>query len=116
MHELSLATGLVDMVEAASRREHFRRVAYLRLEVGALAGVEPQALRFALGAVVPGTCLAEADISLEEPPGRAECSTCGGTVEIANRAEPCYLCGAFGLRVTGGGELRIVELIVHDDG
>ncbi len=115
MHELSLATGLVEMVEAASRRENFRRVAYLRLEVGALAGVEPQALRFALGAVVPGTCLAEAEIGVEEPPGKALCATCGELVEIASRAEPCPLCGAFRLRVTGGGQLRIVELIVHDD-
>jgi hydrogenase nickel incorporation protein HypA/HybF len=50
MHELSLAGGIVSMVEAAAEREHFRRVAQLRLEVGAIAGVEPQALRFALTA------------------------------------------------------------------
>lgn len=57
MHEISLAGGILRMVEEAAAREHFWRVSQLRLEIGALAGVEAQALRFALTAMMPGTCL-----------------------------------------------------------
>jgi hydrogenase nickel incorporation protein HypA/HybF len=74
MHELSLAGGIVSMVEAAAEREHFRRVAQLRLEVGALAGVEPQALRFALTAIVPGTCLEARSRSTRFPVWPRACS------------------------------------------
>ncbi len=42
MHEISLAGGILRMVEEAAAREHFWRVSKLRLEIGALAGVEEQ--------------------------------------------------------------------------
>jgi len=57
MHEASLAGGILKLVEDSARREGFARVTALRLEAGQLAGVEPRALRFALEALAPGTCL-----------------------------------------------------------
>jgi hydrogenase nickel incorporation protein HypA/HybF len=115
MHELSLAGGIVSMVEAAAEREHFRRVAQLRLEVGALAGVEPQALRFALTAIVPGTCLEDGEITIDEIPGLASCLQCGASVEILSHTEPCSRCGQFTLKATAGTSLRVVDILVFDD-
>lgn len=57
MHELSLAEGVLRLVEDAAQREGFARVQKLTLEAGALAGVEVRALRFALDALQPGTRL-----------------------------------------------------------
>ena len=71
MHELSLADEIVRLVQDAATREHFRRVATLRLEAGTHAGVEVSALRFALEAIAPGTCLEGARIEIDEPPTRA---------------------------------------------
>jgi hydrogenase nickel incorporation protein HypA/HybF len=115
MHELSLAGDIVRMVEAASAREQFRRVARLRLEAGALAGVEPEALRFALDAMAPGTCLEGAQITIDEPPGSAWCPHCAASVAVASRADPCPDCGNYPLRATGGTELRVLDLVVFDD-
>ncbi len=115
MHELSLADGIVRLVQDAAQREHFASVATLRLQAGALAGVEVQALRFALNAIVPGTCLEGATIQIDEPPGRAWCEACSTEIEIDSRADPCPRCGGFPVRVTGGGSLRVLELLVHDE-
>jgi len=115
MHELSLAGGIVKLVEDAAAREHFRRVSLLRLEAGALSGVEVRALRFALDAVAPGTCLEGAAIEIEEPPGTAWCLPCGTSVEIRDRTEPCPRCGSHQIQATGGTELRVLDLMVHDD-
>jgi hydrogenase nickel incorporation protein HypA/HybF len=115
MHELSLAGGILRIVEAAAARDRFHRVARLHLEAGALAGVEPGALRFALDAVVPGTCLEGAEITIFEPPGTAWCMRCEASVEIASRAQPCPLCGKYPLQATGGTELRVLDLVVFDD-
>lgn len=114
MHELSLAGGIVRLVEDAAERERFRRVSLLRLEAGALSGVEVRALRFALEASVPGTCLEGAEILIDEPPGTAWCLGCGLSVEIGSRADACPSCGGFRLQPTGGTELRVVDLMVHD--
>lgn len=68
MHELSLADGILRLVEEAATRERFQRVAHLHLEVGMRAGVEVSALRFALETIATGTCLEGARINIDEPP------------------------------------------------
>ena len=115
MHELSLADEIVRLVERSAIREHFRRVATLRLEAGALAGVEVSALRFALEAIAPGTCLDGARIEIDEPPGRAWCARCAAEVTIDSRADPCPRCGGYPVQVSGGGELRVLDLVVLND-
>lgn len=114
MHELSLAEDILRMVEASAVRAHFTRVAALRLEAGALAGVEVGALRFALDAIRPGTCLDSAQIEIDTPPGRAWCAPCSAEVRIDHRADPCPLCGGHPVRVTGGAALRVVDLLVPE--
>jgi hydrogenase nickel incorporation protein HypA/HybF len=111
---MSLAGGILRLVEQAHSREPFARVSRLRLAAGALAGVEVRALRFALEAMAPGTLLEGAAIEIDEPPGRAFCMGCGETVEIASRADDCPRCGSARLQPTGGTELKVVDLIVHD--
>ncbi len=115
MHELSLAGGIVKLVEDAAARDHFRRVSQLRLEAGALSGVEVRALRFALEEVAPGTCLEGASIEIEEPPGTAWCLPCGTSVDIRSRTDACPRCGGYQIQPTGGTELRVLDLLVHDD-
>jgi hydrogenase nickel incorporation protein HypA/HybF len=115
MHELSLAAGILQIVEAAAERERFRRVAQLHLEAGALAGVEPQSLRFALDAVAPGTCLEGATITIDETPGSAWCPQCAASVAVTRRAEPCPRCGGHTLHATGGQALRVRDLVVFND-
>lgn len=115
MHELSLAGGILQVVEDAAAREAFARVLQLRLEVGRLAGVEVPALRFALDAIAPGTLLEGAQILIDEPPGRAWCPGCSAAVEIVQHGAACPACpacGGYGLTPQGGDALRVVEMQV----
>lgn len=114
MHEMSLAGGILKLVEDAARRERFSRVSRLRLEAGQLAGVEPRALRFALDAIAPGTVLDGAQVDIDEPPGQAWCMDCATRVEIVQRGDACPHCGGFKLQPVGGTELRVVDLMVED--
>ena len=115
MHEASLAGGILQLVEDAARREGFGRVTVLRLEAGQLAGVEARALRFALEALAPGTCLQNARVDIDEPPGQAWCLPCGESVTLEQRGEACPRCGGYQLQATGGTELRVVDMLVEDD-
>ena len=112
MHEISLAGGILQMVEQAQAREPFDRVIYLRLEAGALCGVDVSALRFALEAMSPGTCLQAATIDIDEPAAAANCPQCGQCVAIRSRLDPCPHCGSYPLQATGGTELRVMDLRV----
>ncbi|MBT9598275.1 MAG: hydrogenase maturation nickel metallochaperone HypA [Vitreoscilla sp.] len=114
MHEMSLAGGILRLVEQAAERERFDRVTRLHLEAGRFSGVEVRALRFALDAIAPGTCLDGAAIEIDEPPGRAWCLKCDASVDLDERADPCPQCGGHRLQPTGGTELRVIDILVND--
>ena len=114
MHEASLAGGILQLVEDSARREGFVRVTLLRLEAGQLAGVESRALRFALEALAPGTCLQGARFEIDEPPGQAWCLRCAATVAIVQRGDACPGCGSHQWQAVGGTELRVVDMLVED--
>jgi len=114
MHELSLAGGILQLVEDVARREAFGRLKALRLEAGALSGVEVRALRFALDSLAPGTVLAGARIDIDEPPAQAWCLGCNQSVPIRSRLDACPACGSVRLQPTSGTELRVVDLLVDD--
>lgn len=114
MHELSLATGILDMVQDAARRDGFRSVGQLRLEVGAVAGVEVDALRFALDAIRPGTCLEQAKIQIDTPAGTAWCTSCRHEVAFTRFQDLCPTCDGPLVRHSGGDQLRVLDLWVLD--
>ncbi len=112
MHELSLAGGILRVVEQARERDPFERVTHLRVEAGALSGVEVESLRFALAAVARDTCLEGAEVVIDEPAATAWCLPCGQSVQIRSRLDACPLCAGAQLQPTGGTELRVSELRV----
>ena len=112
MHEVSLAGGVLKVVEQTRARDPFNYVTHLRLQVGALSGVEISALRFALEALAPGTCLERAQIEIDEQPASAWCLPCGQSVAVYSRLDNCPLCGSAQLHPTGGTELKVLDLRV----
>lgn len=113
MHELSLAGSILQIVEGAARREAFARVRCLHLSVPALAGVEPEALRFALRSLAPQTLLDGAELVLDEPPSLALCGDCGGHIEVSSHDQPCPRCGGHGWTLSADAGLRVVDLLVE---
>jgi hydrogenase nickel incorporation protein HypA/HybF len=113
MHELSIAEGIILLLEEQAARESFSRVRLVRLEIGPLAAVEAQALRFCFAAVSRDSLADGARLEIVELPGRAWCLGCGNGVAIAQRYDACPRCGSRHLQVTGGDELRVKELEVE---
>jgi len=113
MHEMSLCEAMLRIVEDQARANDFVRVRIVRLEIGALSAVDPEALRFCFDAVTRGSVAEGARLEIETPPGLAWCHSCCKTVEIAARQDPCPLCSGYRLEVTGGAEMRIIDLEVE---
>lgn len=114
MHELSIAGGILKVIETSAQKEQFKRVTHLRLEVGSLSGVEVRALRFALDAIAPGTLIASAEIIMETPAGQGWCMPCARTIVLENRGDACPHCGAYQIQATDGTECRIMDMHVED--
>lgn len=114
MHEVSLAGGILRIVEEAAQREHFSRVFTLRLEAGSLAGVDVRALTFALEAIAPGSLLDGTAIVIDTPVGQAWCMACAQTVPLRAHGDPCHSCGGHQLIAQTGTELRVVDMRVDN--
>lgn len=113
MHELSLAGGILRVLEETRERDPFERVTHLTLEVGVLSGVEISSLRFALQSIAHDTCMEGAEISIEEPAATAWCLPCGKSVPIRSRLDNCPVCNSAQLQPTSGTELRVMEMRVQ---
>ncbi|MCK9284090.1 MAG: hydrogenase maturation nickel metallochaperone HypA [Rhodocyclaceae bacterium] len=113
MHELSLAASAVELIEAAAVREGFSRVRRVRMEIGALSCVEPEALRFAFESAAAGSCAAGAALEFLVVAGEGRCSGCGATAELETVYDPCPACGAHPMQVLRGMEMRVKDLDVE---
>lgn len=112
MHEMSLAEGVLQLIEAAARQDRFKRVTAVWLEIGQLSSVEPEAMAFCFAAVTRGTVADGARLEIITLPGQGWCAACARTVPMTEVFGECPLCGGFPLRVTAGTEMRVKELEV----
>jgi hydrogenase nickel incorporation protein HypA/HybF len=116
VHEMSLAEGVLQIVEEAARGpggQAFVRVRTVFLEIGQLSSVEPEALRFCFEAVACGTLAEGAKLEVIEVPGEGLCFNCSQTVPLAALVDPCPACGGYPVQATGGTEMRVKELEVE---
>lgn len=113
MHEMSLAESILQIVEDTAARQDFRRVTEVRLEIGALSGVEVEALSFCLDVVLKGSVADGARIELERVPGQGYCLGCGETVTVNALYDPCPTCGGYQVQATGGTDMRVKDLLVE---
>lgn len=112
MHEMSLAVSILEIVEDTARAQGAARVKEITLEIGALAGVEVEALRFCLEVVLHGGLAEGAALVIETTPGLGWCMACGASVGIEQLYDACPLCGAYQVTATGGTAMRVRDLLL----
>lgn len=113
MHEMSLVESVRDMVEDAARREGFSRVKQVRVEIGQLSGVEREAFEFCFDIAMQGGIAAGARLEVVATPGCGKCPACGRETALAVVYDPCEHCGMVPVAVTGGTEMRVIDLEVE---
>lgn len=112
MHEMAITESILGILEEEGRRQNFSRVRKVRLEIGALSCVEPQALHFTFDAVTRGTLAENAVLEIIHTQAQAWCLPCERAVVISRRFDACPVCGGHQLQVTAGEEMRIKDLEV----
>jgi hydrogenase nickel incorporation protein HypA/HybF len=110
MHELALAEDVLQIVQEAARREGFRHVRALWLEIGQLSSVEPDAMRFCFDAVARDTVAEDARLEILVTPGAGWCLECDRRVSVAELGSACPICGSYRLRLTEGTAMRVKQL------
>lgn len=113
MHEMSLCEGVIQIIEEQATEQNFSKVKSVCLEVGQLAGVEIEALKFCFEVVCRGTIANDAKLEIEKLAGQAWCLQCANAIQVTERYAACEKCGSYQLQITGGDEMRVKELEVE---
>jgi len=116
MHELSIATSIVEIAVEHARREGGGRVTGVTLRIGRLSCVHEDALRSSFDLVTEGTPLAGASLDVIEVPVRIWCAICKAEVELPGiQRFACPACGHLSGNIRAGRELDIEAIHIVDD-
>ena len=113
MHEMSLAENMLQIIEDAAHNQGFTRVKTVWLEIGQLACVEQESLRFGFDVVTRGSVAEQARLEIIEIAGQGRCKKCASDMALAALYEACPNCGGYEIQVTGGDQMRVKELEVE---
>ncbi|RLA23725.1 MAG: hydrogenase maturation nickel metallochaperone HypA [Gammaproteobacteria bacterium] len=113
MHEMSLCEGILQVLEAESKTQSFKRVKTVTLEIGELSSIEVEAMIFSYDVVTRNTLADGSKLCIVNTTGTAWCMKCSKEVNIKKRFDECPDCGSYQLQVTGGEEMKIKELEVE---
>lgn len=114
MHELSMAAGILDIVQQNVRAADAGRVRAVRVRVGDLAGVVPDSLEFCFDAIIADTPYAAAFLEIDRVPALATCGECGCFTRLVRPPFVCPACGAIGMALQSGDELQVVDVELDD--
>ncbi len=112
MHELSLMENTLAVVFEEARKNGAERVTSLRMRVGALSGVVPEALTFAFEALTQGTLAEGASLQIDPVAPACYCMACRREFEPGPYSFECPSCGSPSAELRRGRELEIVSFEV----
>lgn len=116
MHELAVCEGLMTQVIRVARDHGAARVRRIRLDIGALSGVEPDLLSQAFTIARAGTVADGAVLEITTLPPRLRCTACGAETEAAANRLLCGRCGGWRVRLISGDEMLLRNIDLDIDG
>jgi hydrogenase nickel incorporation protein HypA/HybF len=114
MHELSVAHAIVTTVVEALPSPS-TRVSEVRVRIGALSGVVPEALQFAYEVAADGTALADTVLVIERVPVTVHCSSCERDTTLEGiTGFACSQCGQPTGDIITGKELDVAQIVIDE--
>ncbi len=115
MHELGIATAVLQQVEAEFRRRPGARFTKVGLRIGEVSGVDPEALSFGFEALVKDTRWEGLALEIDYCPRQQRCLGCGAVFQARDMNTDCPRCGELNTICVSGNELDIAYLEMEDE-
>ncbi|RLB08264.1 MAG: hydrogenase maturation nickel metallochaperone HypA [Deltaproteobacteria bacterium] len=114
MHELAIAQSLLKIVEQEALPFRGARVTRIKLRIGKLSAVVPDALRFAFEVISQGGIAEGASLEIEEVPLRLRCHQCKEVFVVEGPFLICPHCEGLDVEMVSGRELEIKSMEIED--
>ncbi|MCF7823571.1 MAG: hydrogenase maturation nickel metallochaperone HypA [Candidatus Marinimicrobia bacterium] len=114
MHEMSIAMNIVDIACKEAEKEGAPSISIIELDVGKLAGVMIDSLKFCYDSVCKGTLAENSKLLINEIVGRGQCIKCGSEFDIDSFMAICPTCESYEVEITQGRELKLKAVTVNE--
>lgn len=111
MHEISVLTKAVELVENTAREQGLEHVGFITLEVGELTGYVPLFFEKYFPVVVDGKPLfAGTELRIRTVRGQALCRDCQSLYNVMRNEGRCPKCGSREKTILGGQQFLVKEI------
>jgi len=115
MHEFSIMSYLLEMVEEEARHCGASRVVAINLVMGERASVIDDSLLFHFDLLTPGTVAEGARLNVRRTRMSFHCRRCGEDYIPAVGTFECPICGQVGTVTSDGSELLVESIEIETD-
>lgn len=115
MHEIGIVRQLLRTVTAFAAENRVKEIHEVIVDCGELSLVIPDYVEELYPAVVKGSILEQAKLTIHVVPGLAECDDCDEIFNVVEYKGYCPNCGSFEKTVLSGKEFTIREIIVPEN-
>jgi hydrogenase nickel incorporation protein HypA/HybF len=110
VHELAMATQLVEAVLEEAKKNDAKKVSEVNLTIGKLTFLGVDQMRFSYGILTKDTIMQDSKLVIKEKDGVIECSNCGFKGPIPIKDDPAYHVPMPSLKCPKCGKLaKVVE-------
>lgn len=120
MHEYSMAVGILNTVLDTAEANNAIEVTEMVIEIGKLAMLNPEQLKFMLGALCQDTIAENAKITIEDIDVEIKCHNCGfkgiGILDDSDHYMPmilCPECESHRVEVVNGRDINVKNISVE---
>ncbi len=114
MHELSIASSVLEAVAKEAERRPNTRFLKVGLRIGELAAVDRDALTFGWEVLTKDTAWQGLELEIESIPRRQRCTVCGHEFAAPDFMTACPKCAELMTVTIAGDELDIAYLEVEE--
>jgi hydrogenase nickel incorporation protein HypA/HybF len=114
MHELSIASSVLEKVLEETKKHGGGKVTEIKLQIGKLSHIMPDALDFAFQTLAEGTPAAKARIDIERVPLRLKCRACGWEGAASPDSFLCGQCKSSDVQVIAGMEMVLASFTLSE--
>ncbi|MBE9168341.1 hydrogenase maturation nickel metallochaperone HypA [Pleurocapsales cyanobacterium LEGE 06147] len=110
MHEVGIMESTLEIALEQATKQKAKRIHEIKMRIGELSGVVPEALEFAFDVVTRGTIAQEAKLNLEIIPVVCYCSSCDLQFTPTDLFYECPRCHQTSTNILKGRELELASL------
>jgi hydrogenase nickel incorporation protein HypA/HybF len=115
VHELSIASAILDKVAAEAERHPGARFTKVGVRVGEISGVDADSLSFGFECLVKDTPFEPLALEIEYCPRVQRCLSCRHEFAAPDCLTACPQCGHLATECIGGQELDIAFMEIEEE-